>query len=51
MTVGQDGDEPEITIRPDPEACARTAADLIANTLIGAVRERDAAHWATTRST
>ena len=48
MTVGPRGDEQEIVIRPDPEACARTAADLIATTLIGAVRERDEAHWATT---
>jgi 6-phosphogluconolactonase len=40
--------EPEIAIRPDPEACARTAADLIASALSAAVRDRDRAHWATT---
>lgn len=40
--------EPEIAIRPDPEACARTAAELIASALSAAVRDRDRAHWATT---
>jgi 6-phosphogluconolactonase len=40
--------EPEIAIRPDPEACARTAADMIASTLTEAVRDRERAHWATT---
>jgi len=40
--------EPEIAIRPDPEACARTAADMIASALVDAARERGRAHWATT---
>ena len=48
MTVSPITNEPEIAIRPDPEACARTAADLIASALIDAVRERERAHWATT---
>ena len=41
--------EPEIAIRPDPEACARTAAE---HDRVGARRcgydERGRAHWATT---
>ena len=48
MTVSPITDEPEIAIRPDPEACARTAADLIASALIDAVTDRERAHWATT---
>lgn len=48
MTVRPALEEPEIAIRPDPEACARTAADLIATALIDAARQRGGAHWATT---
>lgn len=48
MTVRPALGEPEIAIRPDPEACARTAADLIATTLIDSARQRGSAHWATT---
>lgn len=48
MTLSPVGNEPEIAIRPDAEACARTAADMIASTLIDAVSDRDRAHWATT---
>ena len=48
MTGGPARDEPEIAIRPDAEACARTAADLIASALVEAARERGRAHWATT---
>ncbi len=48
MTVGPITNEPEIAIRPDPEACARTAAEMIASALIDAVAERERAHWATT---
>jgi 6-phosphogluconolactonase len=48
MTVSPITNEPEIAIRPDAEACSRTAADMIASTLIAAVRDRDRAHWATT---
>jgi 6-phosphogluconolactonase len=48
MTVSPITNEPEIAIRRDPEACARTAADLIAAALIEAVRDRERAHWATT---
>jgi 6-phosphogluconolactonase len=48
MTVGPVTSEPEIAIRPDAEACARTAAELIASALIDAARDRGAAHWATT---
>lgn len=48
MTLRPITSEPEIAIRPDPEACARTAADLIASALIDAGRERGVAHWATT---
>jgi 6-phosphogluconolactonase len=40
--------EPEIAIRPDPEACASTAADLIAAALVEAGGERGRADWATT---
>jgi 6-phosphogluconolactonase len=48
MTVRPIAGEPEIAIRPDPEACARTAAGLIAAALIDAARDRGRAHWATT---
>ncbi len=48
MTVRPVTNEPEIAIRPDPEACARTAAEMIASTLVDAARDRDRAHWATT---
>jgi 6-phosphogluconolactonase len=48
VTVSPITNEPEIAIRPDPEACARTAADLIASALIDAVADRERAHWATT---
>ena len=48
MTVSPVANEPEIAIRPDPEACARTAAEMIAAALIDAVSARDRAHWATT---
>ncbi len=48
MTVRHATSEPEIAIRPDPEACAQTAADIIASTLVDAARDRDVAHWATT---
>lgn len=48
MTVGPITNEPEIAIRPDPEACARTAADLITSALIDAVSHRERAHWAMT---
>jgi 6-phosphogluconolactonase len=40
--------EPEIVVRPDPDACAEMAAELIAATLTNAARERGRAHWATT---
>lgn len=48
MTVRPATNEPEIAVRPDTEACARMAADLIATALIDATSERDEAHWATT---
>lgn len=48
MTAGAMTNEPEIAIRPDPEACARTAADLIASALMDAADQRERAHWATT---
>jgi 6-phosphogluconolactonase len=48
VTVSPITNEPEIAIRPDPEACARTAAGLIASALIDAVTDRERAHWATT---
>jgi 6-phosphogluconolactonase len=48
MTVSPITNEPDIAIRPDAEACSRTAADMIASTLAAAVRDRDRAHWATT---
>jgi len=48
MTVSPIANEPEIAIRPDPEACARTAAEMIASALIDAVADRERAHWATT---
>jgi 6-phosphogluconolactonase len=48
MTVSPITNEPEIAIRPDPEACAQTAADMIASALIDAVADRERAHWATT---
>ncbi len=48
MTAGPITDEPEIAIRPDPESCARTAANLIATVLADAAQERERAHWATT---
>jgi 6-phosphogluconolactonase len=48
VTVRPATNEPEIAVRPDAEACARTAADMIATTLVEAARERDRAHWATT---
>jgi 6-phosphogluconolactonase len=48
MTVSPITNEPEIAIRPDAEACSRTAAEMIASTLAAAVRDRDRAHWATT---
>ena len=37
-----------ILVRPDPEACALTAAELIAQVLNDAVAARGVAHWATT---
>jgi 6-phosphogluconolactonase len=40
--------EPEIVVLPDPEACARVAAERIAAVLSEAVEERGRAHWATT---
>jgi 6-phosphogluconolactonase len=48
MRVSPTTNEPEIAIRPDPEACARTAADMIATALIDSAQERDRAHWVTT---
>lgn len=48
MTVSPITNEPEIAIRPDAEACSRTAADMVASTLAAAVRDRERAHWATT---
>ena len=48
MTGSPITNEPEIAIRPDPEACARTAAEMIASALIDAVAARERAHWATT---
>jgi len=48
MTASPITNEPDIAIRPDAEACSRTAADMIASTLAAAVRDRDRAHWATT---
>jgi 6-phosphogluconolactonase len=48
MRVSPITNEPEIAIRPDPEACARTAADMIATALIDSAKQRDSAHWATT---
>jgi 6-phosphogluconolactonase len=37
-----------LTILADADACARAAAELIATTLSEAIRDRGAAHWATT---
>ena len=37
-----------ILVRPDPEACALTAAELIARTLRDAAAANGVAHWATT---
>jgi 6-phosphogluconolactonase len=37
-----------ILVRPDPEACALTAAELIATALADAVSANGVAHWATT---
>lgn len=48
MTVSPVANEPEIAIRPDAEACARTAAEMIASAIIDAVSDRERAHWATT---
>ncbi len=48
MTVSPITNEPEIAIRPDAEACARTAAEMIASALVDAVADRERAHWATT---
>jgi 6-phosphogluconolactonase len=48
MTVSPITDEPEIAIRPDSEACAQTAAGMIASALSEAVGDRERAHWATT---
>ena len=48
MTAGAMTNEPEIAIRSDPEACAGTAADLIASALMDAADQRERAHWATT---
>ncbi len=48
MTLSPISNEPEIAIRPDPEACARTAADLIETALTDSVLARGRAHWATT---
>lgn len=48
MTVSPITNEPEIAIRPNQEACAQTAADMIAAALIHAASERDRGHWATT---
>lgn len=48
MTASPVSNEPEIAIRPDPDACARTAADLIAATLVDAARDGSRVHWATT---
>jgi 6-phosphogluconolactonase len=48
MTVSPITDEPEIAIRPDSEACAQTAAGMIAAALSEAVGDRERAHWATT---
>jgi 6-phosphogluconolactonase len=48
MTVRPITNEPEIAIRPDPEACARTAADMIAAALIESAPQGERWHWATT---
>jgi len=40
--------EPEIVVRPDPDACALTAAEIIAETLANASAQRGRAQWATT---
>jgi 6-phosphogluconolactonase len=37
-----------ITILPDPEACARAAAEAISSALVEAAAARGVAHWATT---
>jgi 6-phosphogluconolactonase len=48
VTVSPVANEPEIAIRADAEACAQTAAEMIASTLIDAVSDRGRVHWATT---
>lgn len=40
--------EPEIVVLPDPDACAKLAAERIAAALSDAVAARGRAHWATT---